>query len=118
MNCGVAAAVESVGIVLLLAVIGQGLSRDLAAGDAAAVGEGGDEQRVDGALRLQDVEHRLDALVDEGDGADLNTDHAVFVCRLRGSLAGCGEQPGRSGQEVTSCCFRQWGPPRLGSAQE
>ena len=75
MNGGVAATVEGVGVVLLLAVIGQRLSGNLTSSDAAAVGEGGDEERVDSAFFLQDVEHRLDAFVDERNSADLDADH-------------------------------------------
>ena len=75
MGAGVAAAFEGVGIVGLLAVIGQRLSRHLAAGDAAAVSEGGDEEGVDGGVLLEFVQHLFHAFIDEGDGAHLNADH-------------------------------------------
>src|ERR1019366_4314785 len=46
MDLGVTATLERVGIVFLFAVIGQGLSGNLPAGDSAAVGERGNEDRV------------------------------------------------------------------------
>src|ERR1035441_9250723 len=75
MGARVAAALEGVGIVGLLAMIGERLSRHLAAGDAAAIGEGGDEEGVDGSVLLEFVQHLFHAFVDEGNGAHLNADH-------------------------------------------
>ena len=67
-------------IVLLLAVIGQRLARDLSSGNAAAVGEDRKEQRIHGPSFLKDVEHFLRALVHERDGASLNADHLGRHC--------------------------------------
>ena len=74
MRCRVVAAVERVLVVLLLAVVGQRLAGDLPSGDAATVGERGEIDRVDLPALLQDVEHLLDAFIDERHGADLNPD--------------------------------------------
>ena len=46
-------------------MVGQRLARDLPAGDASAVGERGQEDRIDATLLLKDVEHLLDALIDQ-----------------------------------------------------
>ena len=66
---------ECVGVVDLLAVVGQRLARHLASGDSAAISEGGDEQGVDGRVVLKFVECFLDAFVDKGDRSHLETDH-------------------------------------------
>jgi len=77
---------------LLLAVIGQWLAGELAAGDSAAVGERRDEESIDGAVFLKRIEHFLDALIDEGNRADLHADHRRRVScggqRLRGRNSG------------------------------
>ncbi len=88
MDFGVTAALERIGIVFLFAVIGQGLSGNLPAGDSAAVGERGHEQRVDRRLLLKHVQHLLDALIHEGDGAHLNTDRPGSGRRGIGSRGG------------------------------
>ena len=74
VNRGEGAAVET-GVVLLLAMIGQRLAGDLAASDAATVGEGCEEQRIDASEFLEVVENRLDAFIDERDGSYLDADH-------------------------------------------
>ncbi len=79
VDFGEGAAAEGGRIVLLLAVIGQGLAGDLASGDAAAIGEGRDEEGVDGGAALEDVEHLFHAFVDEGDSADLDADHLAIA---------------------------------------
>ena len=91
-------------VVLLLAVIGQGMARHLTPGDAPPVGEHGQEQRVDVRALLENIEHGLHAFIDERDGADLNADHLLAGLRLRrggGQRTGC--QPGGGGfQKVAS----------------
>ena len=71
VDAGVAAAMEGVGVaggvVFLAAVIGQRLAGSLAAGDAAAVGEGGDEERIDIGVALEFIERLIDALIEERD---------------------------------------------------
>jgi hypothetical protein len=75
MDARVTSAMEGVGIVLALPMVGQRLPRDLPPCDAAPVGESCDEQRVDRAILLNHVEHLLDALIDERDCTDLYADH-------------------------------------------
>ncbi len=75
IDIGVGAAEEGVGVVLLLAVVGKGLAWHLASGDAAAVGEGGDEEGVYPGALFAVVEYLFDAFIEEGDGADLDADH-------------------------------------------
>src|SRR5882757_9811172 len=74
MRRGEISAVE-VEVVFLLTVIGKRLAGNLPASDAAAVREDGEEERVDVAALLQDVEDLLGTFVDEGNCADLNADH-------------------------------------------
>ena len=73
MGRGEVSAVE-VEIVLLLAVVGERLAGDLASGDAAAVGEDGQEECVYSGAFLEDVQDFLGAFVYEGDGSYLDTD--------------------------------------------
>ena len=61
-------------VVLLLAVIGQRATARLPPADAAAVGEGREEQRIDAADLRERVEHLVGAFVDERDRADLDAD--------------------------------------------
>ena len=61
-------------VVLLLAVIGQRAAARLPPADAAAVGEGREEQRIDGADLRERVEHLVGAFVEERDRADLDAD--------------------------------------------
>src|SRR6202042_2328798 len=68
MDGGVISAGEGAGIVLLLAVVGEGLAGDLATGDAATVGEGSEEERVDVGILLEVVEDFFCTFIDEGDG--------------------------------------------------
>ena len=59
----------------LFAMIGVGVARDLAAGQAASVGEGGQKNSVDSTLLLKNIEHRLDPFVHERNRAGLDADH-------------------------------------------
>ena len=83
MRARVAAAFEGVGVVGLLAVIGKRLSGHLPAGDAAAVGKGGDKEGVDGGVLLEFVQHLFHAFIDERDGAHLYADHLGGVRQVR-----------------------------------
>ena len=74
MDGGVISAGEGAGVVLLLAVVGEGLAGDLATGDAAAVGKGGEEESVDVGILLEVVEDFFCSFIDEGDGAYLDAD--------------------------------------------
>ena len=75
VDVGVGAAEEGVGVVLLLAVVGERLAGYLTSGDAATVGEGGDEEGVYAGAFFAVIEHLFDAFVEEGDCADLDADH-------------------------------------------
>src|SRR5204862_6140987 len=68
------AAAEGV-VVLLPAVVRQRLAPQLAAGDAAAIGERGYEQGVDRRQLLEPVEHSVRAFVHERHGPYLDADH-------------------------------------------
>ena len=71
-------------VVFLLAVIGQRRAARLAPADAAAVGEGRQEQRIDAAELRERVEHLVGAFVEEGDRADLDADGFVrHLCHER-----------------------------------
>ena len=74
MRRGEVAAVK-IEIVLLLAVIGQRLAGNLSSGNAAAVGEYREKQRVHAAAFLKDVENFLGAFIDKRNCADLDADH-------------------------------------------
>ena len=76
-------AFESIGVVLLLAVVRQRLPGHLSARDSAAVGKRRQEESIDRRRMLQDIEHLLDAFVSEGDRADLNADCPARRCLLR-----------------------------------
>ena len=78
MDGGVISAGEGAGVVLLLAVVGEGLAGDLATGDAAAVGEGSEEKSVDVGILLEVVEDFFCAFIDEGDGAYLDA-YGFFI---------------------------------------
>src|SRR5450432_3088085 len=112
VNAGVAAALEGARIVFLLAVIGQGLAGDLAAGDAAAVGEGGDEEGVDGSVLLELVEDLFDAFIDEGYGTHLDANHFGSSGRCVAGLGSGGYRTGGRGlQKVATIhifCGAAW----------
>ena len=78
MDGGVISAGEGAGVVLLLAVVGEGLAGDLATGDAATVGKGGEEKSVDVGILLEVVENFFCSFIDEGDGADLDA-YGFFI---------------------------------------
>ncbi len=78
MDGGVISAGEGAGVVLLLAVVGEGLAGDLATGDAATVGKGGEEESVDVGILLEVVENFFCSFIDEGDGADLDA-YGFFI---------------------------------------
>ena len=80
VSAGKVAAVV-IGVVLLLAVVGQGLSGDLAAGDTASVAVGSKEQRIDSNFVLEAVEHRSNAFINKRDCAYLDAGHAVAAGR-------------------------------------
>src|SRR5205823_10919331 len=88
------------------AMIGQRLTRHLAPGDAATVGEGREENRVDVAALLDDVQDLIDDFVNERDGADLDADQ--FLSLRRGL---CGFRGGRKrgGQDRASRADRGGG---------
>src|SRR5262249_47950559 len=79
--------------------VGERVTRDLPAGDAPAVGEDRQEERIDVGPLLYGVEHRLDALVHERHGPDLDADD--LRGRLRPGfgrrLAGPGGRGGEGG---------------------
>ena len=85
---GVISAGEGAGVVLLLAVVGEGLAGDLATGDAATVGKGGEEESVDVGILLEVVEDFFCSFIDEGDGAYLDA-YGFFI--------GGGGSAGRTG---------------------
>jgi hypothetical protein len=58
-------------------MVGQGLPGHLAAGDAAAVGEGRKKERVDRSPLLQDVEDLRRAFIDERHRPHLHPDHLL-----------------------------------------
>ena len=64
MNRAVITAVE-IDVVLLFPVVGKRLARDLAPGDASAIGEGGEKDRIDSGPFLENVEDAIRALVNE-----------------------------------------------------
>ena len=64
MRRGIVSAMKT-GIIFLPAVIGQGLPLDLAPGNAPAVGECGEEERVHLAAFLKNVEHLIGPLVEK-----------------------------------------------------
>ena len=78
MDSGVISAGEGAGVVLLLAVVGKGLAGDLATGDAATVGKGGEEESVDIGILLEVVENFFCSFIDEGDGAYLDA-YGFFI---------------------------------------
>src|SRR5262249_48949545 len=75
MSSGEVAAMK-VGVILLLAMIRQRLTGNLAAGNATSVSEGGEEERVDAGVMLKAVKHRSDTFINERNRAHLNADHA------------------------------------------
>src|SRR6185312_150447 len=74
MDGGVIAAGEGAGVVLLLAMVRKGLAGNLATGDAATVGEGGQEKSIDAGILLEVVENFFCSFIDKGNGADLDAD--------------------------------------------
>src|SRR5262249_60808269 len=92
----VAAAI--IGVVFLLTMVGKRLAGNLAARNTAAVGENSKKQRIDGGALLEDVQYLFNTLVQERDGAHLNTHHPRRY-RLRESLPGRPDErpgPGRA----------------------
>ena len=81
-------------VVFLRPVVGQRAAPGLAAGDPAAIGERGHEQRVHASHLPQTVDHLLRPLVHEGDGAYLDPHH-----RGLGGAQGHGAQSGGSRRE-------------------
>src|SRR3989442_8194081 len=76
-------------VVFLLAVIGERLATQLPAGDAATVGERGEEERVDRGHLLESVQHLVGAFVHERHGSHLNPDHRrLRPCPPRGPTPG------------------------------
>jgi len=67
-------------VVLLLAVVGQRLASQLAAGDAAAIGERRQKQGVDRRQLLEAVEQLVGALIHERHGPHLDADHRPIGC--------------------------------------
>ena len=72
-------------VVFLLAVIRQGLTGDLPAGDPAAIRECCDEQTVNLSESLHVVQNRINAFIHERDGANLDADHLIARIVQRGS---------------------------------
>src|SRR5580658_4592163 len=68
---GIVAAMEFVGVALH-PMIGKGMTRDHAAGRTIAISKRRNEECVDPALLLKDVQHFLCALVEKGNSADLD----------------------------------------------
>lgn len=53
---------------------------DVSEGDAATVGEGGDEERIDKGTLLALVEDLRNAFIGEGDSSNLDADHLLLLC--------------------------------------
>ena len=64
-------------IVLLLAVIGQRLARNLSSGNAATVGEYRKKQRIHAAAFLKHIEDFLGSFIHKRNCSDLDADHFV-----------------------------------------
>src|SRR5215469_9583578 len=75
MRSGEISAVK-IEIVFLLAMIGQGLARNLSSSDAATVGEDREKQRVYAGTFLKHIEDLLGAFIDKGNRSDLDADHS------------------------------------------
>src|SRR2546421_1415836 len=90
----IVAASERSFIGLLLAMVRKRLAGNLPSTQAASVGKGGQENSINRAALLQDVNDLLGALVHERNGADLDSERLPFGRNLR-----CG----RSGQEQIAC---------------
>jgi hypothetical protein len=74
MRSGEISAVK-VEIVLLLAMVGQWLARNLSSGDAATISEDREKQRIHAGTFLKHIENFLGAFIDKGNGSDLDADH-------------------------------------------
>ena len=72
---GVIAAVIKGRVGFRFSMIGIRLARDLPSGQAASVGEGRQENSVDRALLLKNIQRRLDPFVHKRNRAGLNADH-------------------------------------------
>src|SRR5713101_2153759 len=70
-----------VGVIFLLAVIGEWLSRNLPSGDAASITVGGEKQRIDSNFVLEAVEHLRNTFVYKRDRAHLDADHSAAARR-------------------------------------
>src|ERR1043165_3342358 len=74
MRSGEVSAVK-IEIVLLLAMIGQWLARNLSSGDAATIGENREKQCIHAGTFLKHIENFLRAFIDKGNCSDLDADH-------------------------------------------
>ena len=62
-------------IVLLLAMIGQRLARDLSSGDTSTVGEYCKKEGIHAGTFLKNIQNFLGTFIHKGDCADLDADH-------------------------------------------
>src|SRR5262245_25907987 len=89
MQRGIAPAVESFGVVLLRAMIGQSLSGNLPSRNAAPVSEDGQHQRIDAGALLKNIENFIHTFIYERDCSDLDRYELLVLLRLR-----CGRRRG------------------------
>src|SRR5262245_50713750 len=98
MRRGVVAAVKSFLVGLLFAVIGKRLAGNLPSAESASVGERGEENRVERAALLKNVEHLIDTFIDERNSADLDADHFLW-----GRFLGCIYRRRKRGRNSQGC---------------
>jgi hypothetical protein len=92
--------------ILLLAMVGQGVARQLAASDAVSKVIDRQEERIYAGLFLKQIENLLDALIHERHGADLNGNYFLPGSRGRllrgGSFRSGNSQTGHGGSQKFS----------------
>ena len=103
MRRGVIAAVKSLLVRFLRAVVGKRLPRDLAPSQAPAIRERGKVDRIDGTPLLEEIEDFVGAFIHKGHCAHLDPDRLAGRRRFGGrdperrSQGRCGGQGGQSG---------------------